>query len=205
MSDIRPIETRYKGYRFRSRLEARWAVFFETLSVPWEYEAEGFELGDGLRWLPDFIVGDRRVPFEIKPNGIPGDAYRKVDRFVSLTGRPAFVLSGAPWICTKHGWRCEECQCHSIGCCDSLWYADWLIDEENPTGFFVIGNPRFATGRRDPKTFLILSDPEETVKQWTINSGSDDGERYPLVYSDELIRACVAARSARFEHGEAPA
>jgi hypothetical protein len=24
------IETHYKGYRFRSRLEARWAVFFDT-------------------------------------------------------------------------------------------------------------------------------------------------------------------------------
>src|SRR5262245_3495425 len=35
---IQPIETIYRGYRFRSRLEARWAVFFQTLGVPWEYE-----------------------------------------------------------------------------------------------------------------------------------------------------------------------
>ncbi len=34
MSEIKAIETRYKGYRFRSRLEARWAVFFDALSVP---------------------------------------------------------------------------------------------------------------------------------------------------------------------------
>jgi hypothetical protein len=27
------------GYRFRSRLGARWAVFFETLDIKWHYEA----------------------------------------------------------------------------------------------------------------------------------------------------------------------
>lgn len=41
-----PIETRYKGYRFRSRLEARWAVFFDVLGVRWEYEPEGYDLTD---------------------------------------------------------------------------------------------------------------------------------------------------------------
>ena len=54
--DIKPIETIYKGYRFRSRLEARWAVFFDALGVKWEYEPEGFELPSGKRYLPDFKV-----------------------------------------------------------------------------------------------------------------------------------------------------
>lgn len=56
MKDIKPIETFYKGYRFRSRLEARWAVFFDALGVKWEYEPEGFELPSGKRYLPDFKV-----------------------------------------------------------------------------------------------------------------------------------------------------
>ena len=51
---IKAIETRYKGYRFRSRLEARWAVFFDALGIEWQYEPEGFELPDGTRYLPDF-------------------------------------------------------------------------------------------------------------------------------------------------------
>jgi hypothetical protein len=38
---IRAIETLYRGCRFRSRLEARWAVFFQTLGVPWHYQPEG--------------------------------------------------------------------------------------------------------------------------------------------------------------------
>jgi hypothetical protein len=32
------------GYRFRSRLEARWAVFFDVAGIPWQYEPEGFDL-----------------------------------------------------------------------------------------------------------------------------------------------------------------
>ena len=52
---VKPIETIYDGYRFRSRLEARWAVFFKTLGVAYEYEPEGFDM-NGLRYLPDFKV-----------------------------------------------------------------------------------------------------------------------------------------------------
>lgn len=51
---VKAIETKYNGYKFRSRLEARWAVFFDALGIPWEYEPEGFDLGDGLFYLPDF-------------------------------------------------------------------------------------------------------------------------------------------------------
>lgn len=53
MTDIRPIETHYRGYRFRSRLEARWAVFLDRCRVKYTYEQEGFELPSG-RYLPDF-------------------------------------------------------------------------------------------------------------------------------------------------------
>lgn len=50
---IRAIETQYKGYRFRSRLEARWAVFLDHVKMKWEYEPEGLVVGR-LKWLPDF-------------------------------------------------------------------------------------------------------------------------------------------------------
>lgn len=51
---IKPIETYYKGYKFRSRLEARWAVFFDELGINWRYEHEGYKLYDGTWYLPDF-------------------------------------------------------------------------------------------------------------------------------------------------------
>ena len=54
MNEIKPIQTYYDGHLFRSRLEARWAVVFNALHVPYEYEPEGFDLGDELYYLPDF-------------------------------------------------------------------------------------------------------------------------------------------------------
>jgi hypothetical protein len=57
---IAAIETRYAGCRFRSRLEARWAVFFDFIEVQWEYEPQGYRIHDwaGAVWsgayLPDF-------------------------------------------------------------------------------------------------------------------------------------------------------
>lgn len=56
MNEIKPIETFYKGYRFRSRAEARWAVFFDACNVKWDYEPEGYDLEDGLGYLPDFLL-----------------------------------------------------------------------------------------------------------------------------------------------------
>jgi hypothetical protein len=64
---IRPIETSYKGYRFRSRLEARWAVFFHAVEIEWEYEVEGFHLPDGQQYLPDFWLPRHKLFVEVKP------------------------------------------------------------------------------------------------------------------------------------------
>jgi hypothetical protein len=69
MTDLKPIETYYKGYRFRSRLEARWAVFFDYMGIRYEYEYEGFEINfeDGpLRYLPDFWFPEYELFGEVK-------------------------------------------------------------------------------------------------------------------------------------------
>lgn len=52
---IKAIETRYAGCRFRSRLEARWAVLFDHMRIEWQYEPQGFELPSGP-YLPDFYL-----------------------------------------------------------------------------------------------------------------------------------------------------
>jgi hypothetical protein len=65
---VKAIETRYKGYRFRSRLEARWAVFLDALGVAWRYEVEGLRLtGGGRCYLPDFYLPKPKLWLEIKP------------------------------------------------------------------------------------------------------------------------------------------
>jgi hypothetical protein len=63
---IKAIETVYDGYKFRSRLEARWAVALNACAIPWNYELEGFHTAAG-RYLPDFWLPGMKVFLEIKP------------------------------------------------------------------------------------------------------------------------------------------
>ena len=67
MKEIKPIETLYNGYRFRSRLEARWAVFFDAAGIEYQYEPEGFE-HCGCRYLPDFYLPEFGLYVEVKPS-----------------------------------------------------------------------------------------------------------------------------------------
>ena len=67
---IKAIETEYNGYKFRSRLEARWALFFDLLGIEYEYEPEGIILSDGTRYLPDFYLPDFKCFFEVKNKSI---------------------------------------------------------------------------------------------------------------------------------------
>jgi len=81
-SGIRPIQTRYKGHRFRSRQEARWAVFFDTLSIKYEYEIEGYEHPSGAKYLPDFQLPELGVFVEVKPND--KIEYSELDKIVEF-------------------------------------------------------------------------------------------------------------------------
>lgn len=73
MAQVKAIQTQYKGYRFRSRLEARWAVLLDALLLDWTYEPEGYEFPNGSRYLPDFRIPAMRGMLEIKPSS-PGTA-----------------------------------------------------------------------------------------------------------------------------------
>lgn len=61
------IPTFYAGTTFRSRTEARWAVFFDHLNARWFYEYEGFEAENGSRYLPYFWLPEQRAFIEVKP------------------------------------------------------------------------------------------------------------------------------------------
>ena len=71
---IKAIETVYNGYRFRSRLEARWAVFFDALGIEYQYEPEGFDLGEDGWYLPDFYLPNEKLYVEVKGEN-PDDDY----------------------------------------------------------------------------------------------------------------------------------
>lgn len=92
---IKALETRYAGCRFRSRLEARWAVFLNELGIAWEYEPQGFEVtrrisnpwneDDTFRYLPDFWLPDLGIWFEVKGELNPSEALRLLDAAAALS------------------------------------------------------------------------------------------------------------------------
>lgn len=67
---MKAIETYYNGYKFRSRLEARWAVFFDAMGIRYQYELEGFEKdldgGKKIMYLPDFYLPESGFYAEVK-------------------------------------------------------------------------------------------------------------------------------------------
>lgn len=96
---LHAIETRYRGYRFRSRLEARWAVFLDAAGIAWEYEAEGFNL-NGTYYLPDFWLPRSKAFVEIKPaDGWLETRTRLTSTLVALadaSSTDVFLVQGSP-------------------------------------------------------------------------------------------------------------
>jgi len=92
---FKAIDTQYKGHLFRSRLEARWAVYFDAINVNWTYESEGYELSNGQRYLPDFYFPDYGFYGEVKPNEAMAD-FSRMEQFVIDINKPIVILAGLP-------------------------------------------------------------------------------------------------------------
>lgn len=92
---MKAIETRYKGYRFRSRLEARWAVFFDALRIKWEYEQEGFELSGGERYLPDFFLPSFEKGIYVEVKATSGTFDRAL-KFAAEARKRLWLAEGTP-------------------------------------------------------------------------------------------------------------
>ena len=204
MGEIKAIETVYNGYRFRSRLEARWAVFFDVLGVNYEYEPEGFILPSGKRYLPDFRVkcwGTRGLiqekPFdlwvEVKGRMTQEDAEKikefAIDRIIYETykGEPyetATVIRN-PVLIVGDIPRAGKTSCGvDIGSYD---YMDGI--NIYPFNLELVDGDYFGTGFQFEKGKLLL--------------GGDDSS-YGGTTNAIVDRAYDIARQARFEHGETP-
>ena len=88
---MKAIPTYWAGRYFRSRLEARWAVFFDTLGIAYEYEKEGYDLGNGIRYLPDFWLTELKFWVEIKPAMPTAEEFEKARRLVNSCGVPLYM------------------------------------------------------------------------------------------------------------------
>jgi len=206
---IKAIETRYKGYRFRSRLEARWAVFFERLGIEWEYEPQGFERegldGDTIRYLPDFRI---KFPYScsyyVEVKGDP-DWLRKNTQTVLDThdfggilpdfsdcGEHPRINNGLILLGQipepKHGQLIVPILGHRKGL--SLYWRNFTCDAMHDASWVGYFKARF-------KGQDYLHD----------DSSGTDFQSFVVgtTYADlKLGNALAAARSARFEHGEVP-
>ena len=97
MRKIKAIPTKYNGVEFRSRLEARWAVWFDRMGIAWQYEPEGFNVC-GEAYLPDFRLPDvfGGVYVEIKPKELKGAEMDRAMRFVREFDGELLLICGLP-------------------------------------------------------------------------------------------------------------
>lgn len=196
--DIKPIETEYNGYRFRSRLEARWAVFLDALHVRYEYEPEGFDLGNGMYYLPDFRVkcygkrGDYNAdPFDlyIEVKGqMTADDMAKIATFTGIVfgddndliipKNPMLIVNSIPSFMGSHNSDVTESYRNMDGL-PIYPFNYYLID-----GDYFAAYPAAHNGR-----FYLWGDDSSYINKEDV---------------DDVERAYDAARKARFEHGEKP-
>ncbi len=171
---IKAIETCYKGYRFRSRLEARWAVYFDAEGLAWEYEKEGYNLGPAGLYLPDFWLPQVSMWAEVKPEAFSELELDKAWALYDHTNHPVIFLVGLPDNCSykfTDRWFDTDCE-RSYNDCVVSSYHGYPKDEKR---FFT------NTGEGDYESHL----PTRSA--------------YDFASSPESV---IAARSARFEFGE---
>jgi hypothetical protein len=94
------LTTVYRGTTFRSRTEARWAVFFDHMGLPWLYEPKTVTLPSGSVYIPDFLVnygGGNFQWFEVKATeeDIPEKDFDKIAEFDANVAS-IYILDGWP-------------------------------------------------------------------------------------------------------------
>ena len=189
---IKAIQTRYTGRLFRSRLEARWAVMLDCLKVSWEYEYEGFVLGDGTKYLPDFWMPELLCYVEIKPFTASAMEKSCCSQLAIGSGCRVYLFDSGifcPGDQHSSGLQAPGSMCFSPDGCPDVDYFWCQCIHCGEFGIEYQGrSDRLACKRRSinpcPKT--------------------PHGDRGVNYNSGPILVAYNAAMSARFEHGEQP-
>lgn len=199
---IKPIETRAYGCRFRSKLEARYAVFLTELGVTWQYEPQGFHLPSG-NYLPDFFLPlvDGGTWLEIKPHGAG-----------SHFGWGACSIQGIERVEDS---RLDEFWDYSQTQGQQFYVAHGIPSDHLMDGFVEYSAEGILEAPHDPFMWCVCGCGKTVGIEFdgrgdrvrcrhagcTKSGHGDKGYSHD---HDRIRRAVMAARSARFEHGETP-
>ena len=182
-TNIKAIETSYNGYRFRSRLEARWAVFFDAIGLDWEYENEGYVLSDSTKYLHDFYFpkGWGRFRFaEVKPRCDHSNDFSlsKYKRFCA-DGYSCILLDGPPDVTQYYAW--ENNSDSGIPNWEMMDYA------------FCAGEGSYmGHDANDSEWFVCSGMTRDNLKELTHGNSRE-------WFGDMMFEAVEKARGARFE------
>ena len=201
--EIKAIETTYSGYKFRSRLEARWAVFFKELGLEFEYEPEGFLLDDDVKYLPDFFLPILSLYVEVKPSGVElsKSNWKKLNRFGQL--KDFLIVFGEPYL------QIEDP-------CNLGWERHWPItDKKGSEDGGSDSSYVFCVCPWCGKIGVEFDGRGARVCGYKIHGLSADEARAAIpgydgrvddkiyTYDDpKIVFAANMSRQARFEHGE---
>lgn len=113
---FKALPTDYAGFTFRSRTEARWAVFFDALHLKWDYEPQGFEF-NGERYLPDFWLPHIDSWLEVKGIAPTMEELEKAHWLADGTGHDVLLAIGPPAL-PNGTWGDDD---------SSMWVASGVI------------------------------------------------------------------------------
>lgn len=209
MKTLKAIETSYAGCRFRSRLEARWAVFFDSLGIIWEYEPQGYTVGpDATPYLPDFWFPEMKLWAEVKGQldqlGLETLIWAAGAAGLALEPNGEKALGLWPW----HKRMLVLGSIPSPGDLRLHTRLDVLADVlvVRQRVFFWPGSDGWLTvqvASSRPLNHFVAGEVMEPGDLTQFVDGVSCG--FPLDPHPRVTEAYRAARSARFEHGESGA
>jgi len=91
---IQAIKTRYRGYTFRSKTEARWAVLFTELNMAYLYEPYGLCFEGNRKYTCDFLLPYARFWIEIKGGYPTNDEVEKAIQLCRHTLMDVHIFYG---------------------------------------------------------------------------------------------------------------
>ena len=228
MAEIKAIETTYKGYKFRSRLEARWAVFFDALEINYEYEAEGYKKplfvdpkgyeaeieyckaigtpkpkNDEVYWLPDFWLSGIDLLIEIKPiTFIEDDNFKDSKRifahFAEFLNKDILLISGNVSPSEYVIFWFRA----GIGFAESECPYSWGVCSNCLKGLWIVNEGWKATKLKKCDNNCLANINENEKYSLTKTVLSSNKIFLPIADSGLVEIAFNKAKAARFEYGE---